>query len=406
MDKYKEREREIQVEQNLRIPGPTALPPQVLQAINRPMIHHRSPEFAALLQRVTRQLQYFFQTTQPVLGFPAAGSGAMEAAIANCFSPGDEVLVVAIGVFGRRFAKIATIFGLHVHQLEVPWGQAADPVAVQERLASLPRVRGVLLTHNETSTGVMNDLPALAKTIRECRQDILIVVDAISSLGCVDLRMDEWDLDVVLTASQKGWMAPPGLAMIGLSQRARAACERATLPRFYWDFRTALLWLQKGQTPWTPPVNVYFGLDIALQMMRAEGRQAIFRRHQVLADFVRSQVQALGLHLLADSRHASNTVTALRVPPGIQAQDLLKALREQEHVVLAGGQEQLNGRVIRIGHLGYVQSHELVHCLAALQRQLMAQGYLLPAGNTSAPPPFPDTSAVVEQAGLEPGKQL
>jgi aspartate aminotransferase-like enzyme len=336
-----------------------------------------------MLQRVTEQLQYFFQTTQPVLGFPTAGSGSMEAAVVNCFSPGDEVLVVSIGVFGKRFAKIATIFGLHVHHLAIPWGQAADPAAVQACLAGLPRVRGVFLTHNETSTGVMNDLAALARAIREKRQDVLIVVDAISSLGCVDLRMDEWDLDVVLTASQKGWMAPPGLAMIGVSERAMAACERATLPRFYWDFRTTLAWLRKGQTPWTPPVNVYFGLDVALQMMREEGRETIFQRHQATADLVRSRVQALGLHLFADSAYASNTVTALHVPTGIQAARLLKALREEERVVIAGGQEELDGRVIRIGHLGYVPSDEMVHCLAALQRQLVAQGYALPVTTTA-----------------------
>lgn len=394
------------MEQNLRIPGPTSLPPQVAQAISQPMINHRSPEFTAIMQRVTGHLQYFFQTEQAVLGFPTAGSGAMEAAIVNCFSAGDEVLVVSIGVFGKRFAKIASIFGVQVHHLEIPWGQAADPAVVQEFLSDLPRVRGVFLTHNETSTGVMNDLAALVRAIRERRQDVLIVVDAISSLGCVDLRMDEWDLDVVLTASQKGWMAPPGLAMIGVSQRAWAAYERATLPRFYWDFRTTMTWLQKGQTPWTPPVNVYFGLDVALQMMHDEGRAAIFQRYQTLADFVRSQVQLLGLRLFADVQHASNTVTALHVPAGIEAKNLLKALRDQENVVIAGGQEHLDGHVIRIGHLGYVRIEEIVDCFAALQRQLVAQGYHLPSIGMPQEHILPDMYPVASIQGPRPGAEI
>src|SRR5215469_16408410 len=189
------------IEQNLRIPGPTPIPPEVAEAIARPIINHRGPEFAVILERVTSQLQHFFQTAQPVLGFPSAGSGGMEAAIVNCFSPGDEVLAVSIGAFGNRLAKVAEIFGLRVTRLEVPWGQAADPQAVAEALDTLPNVRGVLVTHNETSTGVTNDLAAVARAARARRPDALLIVDAVSSLGCVDLRMDEWDLDVVFTGS-------------------------------------------------------------------------------------------------------------------------------------------------------------------------------------------------------------
>lgn len=373
--------------ENLRIPGPTSIPPQVAAVLSRPMINHRGPEFAEIVMRVTENLQFFFQTSQPVLGIPAAGSGIMEAAIINCFSPGDEVLVVSIGVFGNRLAKISELFGLHVTLMEVPWGQAADPDGVGHQLALHPNVKGILLTHNETSTGVMNDLHAIAHAIRERRQDVLILVDAISSLGCVDLRMDEWDLDVVLTASQKGWMVPPGLAMVAVSQRAWKAYEKATLPRFYWDFGTTLKWLQKGQTPWTPPVSVYFGLDVALKMMRDEGREAIFSRHQSIANLTREGIHALGLQLFAtDLAHASNTVTSIRVPQGIEAKVLLKKLREQEEVVIAGGQERLDGQVIRIGHLGYVQEHEISACIAALKRQLMALGYVVPSSlNKSLP---------------------
>lgn len=366
------------VEQNLRIPGPTPIPPAVAEALARPMINHRGPEFAAILKRVTEQLQYFFQTKQPVLGFPSAGSGALEAAVVNAFSPGDEVLAVSIGVFGNRLAKIAETFGLQVTRLNVPWGQAAHPDEVAVQLAALPNAKGVLITHNETSTGVTNDIAALAQAIRARRPDALIVVDAVSSLGCVDLRMDEWDLDIVFTGSQKGWMVPPGLAMVAVSERGWAAVDKATLPRFYWDFRAALKSLEKGQTPYTPPVNIYQGLDVALEMMRAEGREAIFARHIAVAERTRSRARALGLDLFADPGHASNTVTSIRVPEGVEAKALTRALREQEGVVIAGGQDRLDGQIVRVGHLGYVHLPEIDACMDALGRQLAALGYRAP----------------------------
>lgn len=371
-------ERQSHVEQNLRIPGPTPIPPAVAAALAQPMINHRGPEFAAILNRVTEGLQHFFQTAQPVLGFPSAGSGAMEAAIVNVFSPGDEVLAVSIGVFGNRLAKVAEVFGLNVTRLNVPWGQAAHPDEVAVQLAALPNARGVLITHNETSTGVTNDIQALAKAIRAKRPDALIVVDAVSSLGCVDLRMDEWDLDVVFTGSQKGWMVPPGLAMIAASERGWAAVERATLPRFYWDFRPALASLKKGQTPYTPPVNIFVGLDVALEMMRSEGREAIFARHHAVAELTRERARRLGLDLFADPGHASDTVSALRVPEGIDSKALVRALREREAVIIAGGQDRLEGQIIRIGHLGYVHAPDIQGCMDALERQLAALGYRAP----------------------------
>ncbi|MFI5274702.1 MAG: pyridoxal-phosphate-dependent aminotransferase family protein [Ktedonobacterales bacterium] len=363
------------MEQNLRIPGPTPIPPEVLSALARPMINHRGPEFAAILGRVEEHLRHFYQTTSPVLFFPSSGTGALEAAVVNCFAPGDHVLAVTIGAFGNRLAKIAERFGLRVTRLEAPWGQAARPDEVAAALAEQLDVRGVLLTHNETSTGVTNDLAALARAIRGVRPEMLVIVDAVSSLGCVDMRMDEWDLDVVLTASQKGWMVPPGLAMVGVGPRAWAATERATLPRFYWDFALAKKSLDKGQTPCTPPVNIFFGLDVSLPMMRAEGREAIYARHARVAALVRERARAFGLALFADPAHASHTVTAITVPDSIDAKALIAALREREQVVIAGGQDRLEGRILRIGHLGYVTEADVVGCMDALERQLTALGY-------------------------------
>jgi aspartate aminotransferase-like enzyme len=363
------------LEQNLRIPGPTPIPPQVRAALARPVINHRGPEFAAVMQRVTERLQHFFQTTHPVLGFPSAGTGAMEASLVNLFSPGDAVLAVTIGVFGNRLAQIAAAFGLAVTRAEVPWGQAADPAEVVQRLADLPAARGVLLTHNETSTGVTNDIAVIARAVRAARPDVLIVADAVSSLSCVDLPMDALDLDVVFTGSQKGWMVPPGLAMIGVGPRAWAATERATLPRAYWDFRAARKSLEKFQTPYTPPVNIYQGLDVALDMMLAEGREAIFARHQALGALVRRRAGEMGLRLFADPAHASNTVSALVLPDGVDAKALTKALRERERVIIAGGQDRLEGTIIRIGHMGYAHKPEINAALDALARQLEALGY-------------------------------
>lgn len=372
------------MEQNLRIPGPTPIPPQVREALARPVINHRGPEFAAIMQRVTGRLQHFFQTAHPVLGFPSAGTGAMEASIVNVFSPGDVVLAVTIGVFGNRLAHIAEAFGLNVTRVEFPWGQAADPTEVARRLAALPAARGVLLTHNETSTGVTNDVAAIAQAVRAARPDILLLVDAVSSLSCVDLPMDALDLDVVFTGSQKGWMVPPGLAMIGVGPRAWAATERAKLPRAYWDFRAAKQSLEKYQTPYTPPVNIYQGLDVALELMLAEGREAIFARHRALGALVRRRAGEMGLRLFADPAHASNTVTAIALPEGVDGKALIKALREREDVVIAGGQDRLEGTIIRIGHMGFAHEPEINAALDALARQLDALGYH-PAGVAAAP---------------------
>jgi aspartate aminotransferase-like enzyme len=347
------------------------------------MINHRGPEFAAILGRVTEQLRHFFQTSQRILTFPASGSGGWEATAVNLFNPGDAVLSAPIGVFGERFAKVGETFGLKVTRVETEWGQAVSPHAVAEALARLPEAKGVFLTQNETSTGVMNDIQGLAKAIRAVRPDILICVDAVSSLSCVDLQMDAWDLDVVLTGSQKGWMVPPGLAMIGVSQRAWAAHQQSRMPRFYWDFTRVAKTAEKGQTPYTPPVSLFFALDVSLAMMREEGREAIYARHQRCADLTRERARAMGLALYADPAVASNTVTAITAPEGVSAKEITKALREREAVVIAGGQERLEGQIIRIGHLGYVHEPEMTACMDALERQLKALGYQAPAAARS-----------------------
>jgi len=362
-------------QQNLRIPGPTTVPSVLLAEMARPMINHRGPEFAAIVRRVTARLQYFFQTSSPVLTYPASGTGGQEAAIANLFSPGDHVVVITIGSFGNRLAKIAEAFGLQVSRIEFPWGQAADPDIVETRLKTLKPFRGVLMTHNETSTGVMNDVHTLTALVRQISPETLIAVDAVSSMGCVPIEMDPWDIDVVFTGSQKGWMTPPGLMMIAASPRAWEASKTARLPRFYFDWASTRKKLELGQHPTTPPVSIFYALDLALEMMLSEGREAIFARHQLIGDYVRNRARAMGLQLLADHVHASNTVTAVLTPEGINTKALLKILREEDHVVLGGGQEHLDGKIFRVGHLGFFQKSELVEAMDAVEKRLNEFGF-------------------------------
>src|SRR5436309_7183347 len=251
--------------QNLRIPGPTPVPVEILEELTQPLINHRGPEFAAILKRVTARLQYFFQTSSLVLTFAASGTGGQEAAVANLFSPGEHVVAITIGSFGNRFATIAQTYGLEVTRIDFPWGQAADPNVVEARLKALKPYRGVLMTHNETSTGVLNDVETLAALIRQLNPDALIAVDAVSSLGCVPLEMDPWDLDVVFTGSQKGWMTPPGVMMVAASARAWEVNKTAKLPRFYFDWELSRTYLAKWEHPTTPPVSIFYALDLALE---------------------------------------------------------------------------------------------------------------------------------------------
>ncbi|GCE20663.1 pyridoxal-phosphate-dependent aminotransferase family protein [Dictyobacter kobayashii] len=363
--------------QNLRVPGPTPVPPEVLEAQAAPMINHRGPEFSAIMKRVTPRLQYFFQTASPVLTYPAAGTGGQECAVVNVFSPGDHVVSIIIGNFGKRLAQIAEAYGLNVSRIEFPWGEAADPAIIETRLKELAPYKGVLITHNETSTGITNDVQALAALVRRLSPDALVVVDAVSSLSSVPLEMDPWDLDVVFTGSQKGWMIPPGIMMIAASERAWQAHKNAKLPRFYWDWTSTRKHLETSwQHPTTPPVSLFYALDVALEMMLAEGREAIFARHVKAGDYVRGRVQAMGLKLLAtDLRYASNTVTAIQAPEGIETKALLKKLHDEDQIVLADGQDHMKGKMFRIGHLGYFTEADLQQALDAVERHLKELGY-------------------------------
>jgi aspartate aminotransferase-like enzyme len=358
---------------NLRIPGPTPCPPEVLAAVAREMVDHRGPEFAAALRRVSQGLKDAFHTSNDVLIFTASGTGGLEVAIVNTLSPGDPVLAVSIGNFGDRFASIARTYGADVTKLSFAPGQAADPAAIDEALGKNPAFKAVLVTHNETSTGVTNPLREIAEVVR--RHDKLLLVDAVSSMSSIPCEVDTWGLDVVVSGSQKGWMVPPGLAFVSFSPRAWQANETAKMPRFYLDARRARESLEKGQTPWTPAVSIVFGLEVALDMLEREGWENVYARHARCGDVARRGVQQLGLKLLADPRYASNTVTAVWAPEGINVSELRKLLREEYGTILGGGQGELTGKIFRIGHLGLVSEADVQAAVDALAQALARLGY-------------------------------
>ena len=360
--------------QNLRTPGPTPCPDEVLEAIGSSMINHRGPEFRELILRLTDKLKTLFMTQNRLYILSASGTGALEAALVNTLSPGDRVLAVSVGYFGDRFADLATAYGAQVRKLEFQWGSAADPEAIRNALRDDPNIKAVLVTHNETSTGVTNDLETIAKVVKG-EFSVLLLVDAISSLGCVPLPADRWNCDIVCTASQKGLMVPPGLGFISISQDAWDAREDARMPRYYFDLSLAQRYLERGQTPWTPVVSLFYGLDVALDMLLREGMDAVYRRHVHIAEKVRQGLKGLGLELLVHGPHASNTVTSVKLPDGVDGGQLSEMLRVDHNVVLAGGQGGLQGKVFRIGHMGYVTEEDIEEVLHTLSTTLPKVGF-------------------------------
>ncbi len=361
--------------ENLRIPGPTPCPPEVLQAMAKQMINHRGPEFSQMLAEVTANLKQLFQTKNDVLLLTGAGTGGLESAVVNMLSPGDKVLSVSMGVFGDRWANIAQQFGAKVVPLKVEWGKAADPDALRQALKADPEIKAVMITHNETSTGVTNDLKSLSAVVKEF--DKLLMVDAISSLGSVELPVDDWHCDVVVTGSQKGWMVPPGMTMVSVSPAGWQANAKAKMPRFYWDFGRAKKSFDKDrpETPWTPAVSIVFALQVALRMMLKEGLSSIVARHARVGKVTREGVEALGLPLFADKKYASNTVTAVAGANGLDIAKMRKLLKDKYQIVVSGGQMALDGKIFRIGHLGWVTEDDVRAVVNAMKEVLPQAGF-------------------------------
>ena len=353
--------------QYLMIPGPTMVPERVLRAMVKEMINHRGPEFTKILTNVTEGVKKCFKTKNDLFIIPSSGTGGMEAVVVNVLSEGDDVLVLNIGAFGSRWVKILKAYRANVDEIKFERGKAADIGTVEKKLRE-KKYKAVFFQQNETSTGVLNDVKALAGLVK--KYDALVVVDAVSGLLTADLPTDEWGLDVVVAASQKAFMLPPGLSFVSFSTKAWDYYSKAKMPRFYWDFKSMKDWADKGQNPFTPPVSLYYGLEESLKMIDEEGLENVFVRHTKLRDITREGLKKLNLKLLASDEVASCAVTAVFPPEGIAADDLRKKVKQNYGVALAGGQEELKGKIFRIGHLGYCAETDVMVALDAISKEL------------------------------------
>lgn len=361
----------------LLAPGPTPVPARVLLAMAQPLIHHRTPQFSQIFAKVKNDLKWLFQTEQDVLILAASGTGGMESAVTNLFSPGDEVIVVNGGKFGERWGKIAARYGLQVHELRVEWGQAADPREVRRLLESNPQVRAVFIQASETSTTAVHPIEAISQLTRE--RETLLIVDGITAVGVYDLPMDRWGIDVLVTGSQKALMLPPGLAFVALSERAWGRATSAKLPRFYFDLSKERENLAKDTTAWTPAISLIIGLNEALSMLREEGLEAAYARQERQAAATRAAARALDLKLVAPD-NPSPATTGIYVPDTVNGGKLVAYLRDKMGVTFAGGQDQLKGKIVRIAHLGYIEAFDTIAAIAALEMALRKFGHDLVLG--------------------------
>jgi aspartate aminotransferase-like enzyme len=362
-------------------PGPTPIPPEVLLAQAKPLVYHRGPGFGQLMRDVTGRLRELYRTdSAEILLMTSSGTGGLESAIQNCFSPGDEVFVPLAGFFSQRWQRLAEAYGLTVHTSEEEWGTRLEPAKVADALAAHPAVKGVLLTQSETSTGVIQPIEGLARVARAT--GALVVVDVVSSLGAVPFAFDEWGVDVAVGGSQKALSASPGIAFVAVSERARAASEVAGLPRFYFDWREYRRFaaLPEPENPWTPAISVMEGLRVALEMYFQDGVDVSLARHAMLSRAVKEGVKALGLDLFGEGLEDNWTVTAIRAPEAADADVICDTIRRDHGCVLAPGQGPLKGKVFRIGHFGYFSELDILRGLAALEMTLDSVGHPVKPG--------------------------
>jgi alanine-glyoxylate transaminase/serine-glyoxylate transaminase/serine-pyruvate transaminase len=358
----------------LQIPGPTLVPERIVRAMSQPVIDHRGPKFAALVDDCLTGLKEVFQTSAGhVVLYPGSGTGAWEAAIVNTLSPGDRVLACVNGYFSTGFARTAAVYGVEVERLEVPYGESVPAARIQARLEADAghEIRAVLVVHNETSTGVTASVPAVRAALDAARHPALLLVDTVSSLASIDFRLDAWGVDVALTGPQKGLMLPPGMAILGISERAVRASEKARCPRAFWDWQPVLERNRRGEFPYTPATTLLFGLREALAMLREEGLPNVFARHARLAAACRRAVRALGLEILCrNPAEYSNTLTAVVMPAGFDSDAFIRHAAQRLDMSLGVGLGAVKGRVFRIGHLGSLNELELLGGLAGLELML------------------------------------
>ncbi|MFA5383842.1 MAG: alanine--glyoxylate aminotransferase family protein [Eubacteriales bacterium] len=363
--------------QYLMIPGPTPIPPEVTAAMSMPIIGHRSDDFASFYSIVVGKMKEVFQTKNDLFVLTNSGTGAMETAVANVLNPGDRVLALVTGNFGERFANIAKAYGADVDGVNFEWGKEVDLGVVKEKLGS-GSYKAVLATQNETSTGVANDIAGISALVSGT--DALLMVDGVSGMGGIELKTDEWKVDIAITASQKAFMLPPGLSMISVSEKAWKIIDQNSSPCFYFSLPAAKKSIAKWNTPYTPNVSLIFGLNAALDMMLEEGMKNVYERHLLLARAARAAIKALGLKLLAEDRCASPTVTAAYAPEGYDGDSLRKVLRKQYGIVFAGGQGNLKGKIFRIAHMGYADKMDIIIAIGGLEMALAQIGYHVEPG--------------------------
>jgi len=361
----------------LLTPGPTPLPPQVCEALGRPIIHHRTPQFQAVLKEATEGLKYIFQTKNDVFILASSGTGAMETAVVNLLSPGDCALIAEGGKFGERWTELCKAYGIKAEVMKVSWGQAPSPKEIEAKIKQVkPRV--VFTTLCETSTAAAADINAIGEVVKN--SDAVLVVDAISGLGAIDLQTDNWSVDVVVSGSQKGLMLPPGLAFLSVSAKAWNVVNQSKCPKYYFDLRAAKKALDKTDTPFTPAVSLVVALNEALKMMKQDGLENIFARHKKMADATRAAMKALGLELFTAPDAISDAVTAAKVPQGIDGEKLVKTMRDTYGVTIAGGQSELKGKVFRIAHMGYIEEFDVIVGISCLEKVLKQMGYKFEMG--------------------------
>ncbi len=359
-------------------PGPTMLPPEVLLKMAEPVMHHREPEFEKIFADIREGLKYLFQTKNEVMVFTSSGTGAMEGAVSNILSTGDKAIVVRGGKFGERWGEICKAYGVEFIPIDVEWGRAVDPKKIEEILKAEPSVRAVYTQASETSTGVKHPVKEIADIVKKY-ENVVIVVDAITGIGVFDLPMDAWGIDVLLSGSQKALMLPPGLAFAALSEKAWRFVERSNLPRYYFNFKKELKGTKKNQSAYTPAISLFVGLRESLRMIRKEGLEGVFRRHEKLATATRAAVKAMGLDLYAPDS-PSNAVTAVKIPDGMDGDRLKDLFFEKFGITVAEGQDRAKGKIIRIAHLGYYDRLDMVMVISALEMLLKEMGHKFQLG--------------------------
>ena len=361
---------------NLMIPGPTPVPENVLSSMSKHPIGHRSGDFQKIVQKTTEQLKWLHQTTADVLTITGSGTAAMEAGIINTLSKGDQVICGDNGKFGERWVKVARAFGLDVKVVKADWGIPLDPNQFKRILQedTNEKIKAVILTHSETSTGVINDLKSINNEVKNHSKAITIA-DCVTSLGACNIPMDEWGIDVIASGSQKGYMIPPGLSFVAMSKRAWEANNQSNLPKFYLDLKQYLKTVNQNSNPFTPAINLYFALEASLTMMQKEGLNNIFARHARHQKATQEGIKAMGLNLFTKENFGSPAITAVK-PENIDAESIRKAIKNDFDILLAGGQDHLKGKIFRIGHLGFVNNRDIISVISALESTLDKMGKL------------------------------